>query len=613
MSTRGPAAQGGFGNYRILRRIARGGMAEVLLAVQRAAAGVEKMVVMKRVLPELSEIDEFVHIFLDEARLAARLDHPNIARIYDLGESGGQYYLTMEYLAGEDLASLIQQCRRVQRLPPVEFVAEVIHSVCAGLHFAHSMADGAGRALHIVHRDISPSNVVATYAGHVKVIDFGIARAASNLVKTGAGKPKGKLQYMSPEQAAGGRVDSRSDLFSVGVVMHELLTTRRLFRRGSDGETTEAVLKDPIDPPSATRPEVPPDLDRICVKALARNLGERYATAAAMGGDLRAFLAERRCVRGAPQVANFMVEVFPVERRLKKIRVAQGGLPPETDWERTPSGVPTYDGLTPIRTDPRSGTGPRPVPTPLTAPPGSAAPSVVAAPPRRAGAPWLGLAMAGAGLLAASGFVFGVFYAQGRGSRASPQGPISVVPSGAPATLPVPAAAQAHPPPPPAAPTGPTSVGAGSAPAAAGAALKVGALKLVGLPASARVAIDGRPVPSASAELYLSAGSHRVSVTAPGYAAAEATVDLKPGEMRTLQLAIERLPPPSGVVEVLCQPWCEIEVDGKRTGRTSPARLVLGAGAHRLRMINPALGVVKVREVSVEPDGLVRESVAMTE
>lgn len=567
-----------FGSYRILRRLARGGMAEVYLAVKGGPGGVEKVVVLKRILPELSEVDEFVQVFLDEARIAARLDHPNIAHIYDLGETQAQYYLAMEYLPGDDLASVIQQCQRAQKLPPLEFAAEVIAAACAGLHFAHTLVDGSGRPLNVVHRDVSPSNVVVTYLGEVKVIDFGIARAESNLVRTGAGKPKGKTLYMSPEQASAVPLDRRSDVFSIGIVLHELLTTRRLFRRPTEEETLQAVLAGPIEPPSALRPDVPPELDRICMKALARPLHERYQSAGALGADLAAFLTARRCARGPAAIADFMGALFPPERKLKKIRVGQGG-PAEGASDRTPAVAPGYEGLTPIRTEPRITAPPPPAAEPAVPPPPPAA--AVTAPPDAARDPraWNRWIVVGSAVgLSVAGFAIGALWSR------EEEAPLPPAPVEVAAVVPAPP-------------------------------LPVAELKLIGLPAGVTVAIDGHPVKDPRAELYLEAGSHQVAVIGAGYAWS-VPVELAAGEKRTLQMVMGRqpaLPASKGYVEVLCEPWCEIEVDGRETGRTSPARLGLSPGAHRIRCVNPALGMAKDRDVVVEVDTSQRLAVNLKE
>jgi hypothetical protein len=410
--------------------------------------------------------------------------------------------------------------------------------------------------------------VVVTYLGEVKVIDFGIARAESNLVRTGAGKPKGKAQYMSPEQASASPLDCRSDVFSIGIVLHELLTTMRLFRRSTEDETTQAVLAGPIEAPSALRPEVPPELDQICMKALARPLHERYQSAGALGADLVTFLTSRRCARGPAAIADFMGALFPPERKLKKIRVGQGGLPAEGGSDRTPAVAPGYEGLTPIRTEPRIVELP-PLAAEQVVPPSppaaAAAAPLVAARATRAWTRWLGAGSAVG--LSVAGFTIGALWSRG---EEAPLPPALVE-------------AVAETPAPP---------------------LPVAELKLIGLPAGVTVAIDGRPVEDPEAELYLAAGSHRVVVTGAGFAGS-ATVELTAGEKRTLQMVVGRQPAQKGHVghvEVLCQPWCEIEVDGGKTGRTSPARLGLSPGLHRIRCINPALGVAKDQDVVVEAD-----------
>jgi len=579
-----PASQplASFGSYRILRRLARGGMAEVYLAVKGGPGGVEKVVVLKRILPELSEVDEFVRVFLDEARIAARLDHPNIAHIYDLGESQSQYYLAMEYLPGDDLASVIQQCQRAGKLPPIEFAAEVVAAACAGLHFAHTLVDASGRPLNVVHRDVSPSNVVVTYLGEVKVIDFGIARAESNLVRTGAGKPKGKTLYMSPEQASGKPMDRRSDVFSIGIVLHELLTTKRLFRRPTEEETTQAVLSGPLDAPSALRPEVPPELDQICMKALARPIHERYQSAEALGADLVSFLTARRCARGPAAIADFMGALFPPERKLKKIRVGQGGVP-DGGADRTPTIAPGYEGLTPLRTEPHVVPLPPPAAEPAVPPPPP--PAAAAAPPVAARAPrawtrWI--AAASVVGLSAAGFAIGALWSRREEAPPPPEWMEVAV---------APPAAEAPPP------------------------LPVAELKLIGLPAGVTVAIDGQPVKDPESELYLEAGSHQVVVAGAGFTG-NATVELAAGEKRTLQMMTGHQPgqpAPKGYVEVFCEPWCEIEVDGRKTGRTSPAKLGLSPGVHRLRCINPPLGMAKDQDVVVEVDASRRVEVNLQE
>jgi serine/threonine-protein kinase len=268
-----------FGNYLLVGELATGGMAKIFLAVYEGLEGFNRVVAVKRVLPDLTESSEFVRMFLDEARIAARLEHPNIVRTYEFGTEAGRYFMVMEYLAGEDLNAVLNCAARSHQRLPIHFVVEVMSRVCAGLHFAHELSDSTGRPLGLVHRDVTPGNIVVTYFGEVKLIDFGVAKTATNVAHTRAGMLKGKISYMSPEQLRGRGLDRRSDLFSVGVVLWELLTGVRLFARDSDAATLYAVIDDPIPPVRTHRPDVPDELVAIVERALAREPADRWATA----------------------------------------------------------------------------------------------------------------------------------------------------------------------------------------------------------------------------------------------------------------------------------------------------------------------------------------------
>ncbi len=342
-----------FGRYRLIRRIAQGGMAQIFLAVQRGPHGFEKVAVLKVILPELCSNDDFVQMFLDEARIAANLDHNNVVRVYDFGEIAGRYYIAMEHLPGEDLASVLQASRRAKKLIPIEVAADFIIGAATGLHFAHELKDAAGKPMNIVHRDVSPSNVIVTYHGTVKLVDFGIARAESNITKTAAGTLKGKVAYVSPEQAMGEPIDRRSDVFALGTVLHELLTTTRFFKRESDLATLDAVANAPIVPPSAQRPDVPPELDAIVVKALSRDLDGRYQTAADLADALQNFLVHRGYARSERKLADFLGTLFEAERRDAKLLIAQAAAVDGGPVLKTPSALshlPSH--LSPLRSHP---------------------------------------------------------------------------------------------------------------------------------------------------------------------------------------------------------------------------------------------------------------------
>lgn len=280
-----------FGNYALVGEIAVGGMAEVFLGVRKGLEGFLKVVVLKRVLPHFSDNEQFIRMFIDEARIAARLDHPNIVRTYEFGEVNGQYFTVMEYLPGEDLRSVLRELSHARQWLPLHIAVGIVMQLCAGLHCAHQLTDTTGHPLNLVHRDVGPANIIITYGGEVKIIDFGVAK--TNMTATATGTVKGKLAYMPPEQILATGVDQRADIFSVGVVLWELLTGRRLFGRASDAATLYSIMNDRVAPPSRHRAEVPRELDAIVMRALSRDPADRYDSAEAMSEALEQFLARQ--------------------------------------------------------------------------------------------------------------------------------------------------------------------------------------------------------------------------------------------------------------------------------------------------------------------------------
>ncbi|MGE0398280.1 MAG: serine/threonine protein kinase [Kofleriaceae bacterium] len=309
-----------FGKYLIVGEIAVGGMAEVFLGVHRGPEGFQKVVVIKRVLPAFNSDPAFVQMFVDEARIAARLEHPNIVRTYEFGEAEGQYFTTMEYLPGEDLARALDKLAFSQQQMPLHLATGIVSNVCAGLHFAHQLTDTTGRPLGLIHRDINPANVIVTYTGEVKIIDFGVAKTSTSATKSGT--IKGKVAYMSPEQLLARNVDQRSDVFSAGVVLWELITGRPLFMRDNEAATMYAIMNDPIRAPSRLRPDVPRDLDHIVMRALARTPADRYDSAEEMGMDLERFLADQPKYDGRA-AARMLEDLFGSTRSEAKRAIAQ--------------------------------------------------------------------------------------------------------------------------------------------------------------------------------------------------------------------------------------------------------------------------------------------------
>jgi serine/threonine protein kinase len=276
---KGSAEVGSTANrYQILGKLAVGGMAEIFLARGANTTGLVRYCVLKRILHEKATDAQFVQMFLDEAKLAAQLQHPNIASVYDIGMLGESYFFTMEYVHGETVRSLLHRAKQRDRSVPLACALTIIAGAAAGLHHAHERNGNDGRPLGIVHRDISPSNLMISYEGNLKIVDFGVAKAADR-VETKSGTVKGKISYLSPEQCRGTRVDRRSDLFSLGIVMWEMLTGARLYRRSSDFDNMTAIVHEPPPPPSTRRPDVPRAIDEIVLRLLAKSVADRYQTA----------------------------------------------------------------------------------------------------------------------------------------------------------------------------------------------------------------------------------------------------------------------------------------------------------------------------------------------
>ncbi len=300
-----------FGKYYLLDRIGVGGMAEVFLAVAMGPEGFQRRLVIKRMLPHLSRDRAFVKMFIDEAKLSGLLSHPNLVQIFEFGQIDESFFIAMEHVHGETLLAVKQKLGDMQRQAPVGATLAITRDVCRGLDYAHSLEGPSGAPLGIVHRDISPSNLMLSFHGGVKILDFGIARITEELreTKTQAGTVKGKVSYMSPEQLRMEPVDGRSDVFSVGIVLHEMLTGRRLFKSHNEYGGARLVMEAPIAPPSTINPEVPPSVDPIVLRALERNKDARYATAGEMADDLDKALQEMRASPDEPR--KLLVSLFP--------------------------------------------------------------------------------------------------------------------------------------------------------------------------------------------------------------------------------------------------------------------------------------------------------------
>ena len=299
-----------FGRYEIVNHLARGGMAEVLLARTLGIEGFERHVVIKRIGAEQARDEIHVQMFLDEARLAAALHHHNIVQVHDIGEEQGEYFFVMEYVHGEDVRRFLTEVSRRGKRVPLEHVLAIITAAAAGLHHAHEQCGPNRVPLGIVHRDVSPENILVGYDGSVKVADFGIAKATHRSLKTESGIRKGKVSYMSPEQCVGLPVDRRSDIFALGIVLYESLTARRLFKAGNDFLTMRAIVRNKIPPPSTVWPQIPLELEGIVMKALSPCPDARYATADEMRIALEDFAAKIGLRASPTALADYMKALF---------------------------------------------------------------------------------------------------------------------------------------------------------------------------------------------------------------------------------------------------------------------------------------------------------------
>ena len=323
----GAPETGLIGRYQLCYELASGGMARVYLARVAGVGGFEKLVALKRIHPHLAEQSEFVDMFLDEARIASRVDHPNVCTVFDFGHAADEYFIAMEYLLGETLQRVWRHVLRdpeFARSPRWYTLAlRIIAEACEGLHAAHELRGDDGALLEVVHRDVSPANIFITYEGAVKIVDFGVARAADRLHTTTTGQVKGRFAYMALEQARSQGVDRRADVWSLGVVLWELLTGMRLFDRDNDAATMMAVIEGNVPAPSVVRPGLPPVLDEVVLRALRADRTERYASAREMGRALERTLTKFGATVGKIELAELMALEFESEREAREQMIVE--------------------------------------------------------------------------------------------------------------------------------------------------------------------------------------------------------------------------------------------------------------------------------------------------
>ena len=354
-----------FGHYYLLGLIARGGMAEVYRA--KPQVGTRRLYAVKVMRPQLAREARFIDMFHREGKLAMVLKNRCIVETVEVGQHDGRHYITMEYVAGRDLTQVLRRCQETQQRIPVPHAVYIAARIAEGLHFAHTLTGADGRPLNIVNRDVSPSNVRLSYDGDVKLLDFGIAQALMKFTSE-IGILKGKFSYMSPEQIRGMPLDARTDVFSAGIILHEMLTTEKLFRGDTEFALMEKVRKAEVPPPSNFNRRVTPELDAISLKALARDVADRYQTAAQLAADLDALIEGYRF--DPKELRQFMRQLFRKEYAKEQedtqmsLDIEPGGL----SMSMTTGGgrLTTQPGVgTPTETVPRNtvqGSGPQPPP-----------------------------------------------------------------------------------------------------------------------------------------------------------------------------------------------------------------------------------------------------------
>jgi serine/threonine protein kinase len=599
---------GTLGKYQLIKRIAAGGMAEIYLAKASGLPGFEKLVVVKRILPQLSAERDFIEMFLDEARIAATLQHPNIVQMFDIGAVEGNYFIAMEYLHGEDLRTLMRTVRRRKEILSLDHALNIVIGVAAGLHYAHDKAGFDGKPLGIVHRDVKPHNVIITYDGGIKVVDFGIAKASNRLNETRYGTLKGKIPYMSPEQCQAQDIDRRSDIYAIGIMLYELTTGARLYSGGSDFEIMKQIVDRPVIPPLARRPNYPRDLEPIVLRALAKKPADRYATAQELQAELEAYAREKRLVVSSIALSAYLQQLFgerinawrrastDEERVAARFVSPHGnGADPKATTETAVVKDDSHEageraraeGLEPSRgaageydhlgdettgVTVTSGSGRGSTPTGIGEIEVRFDTGLTPAWRRR----WIGAAAATA-IAALAGVSWLAMREPGGTTR--PAGPAAqaAAASGPSRSLAAAAAARALPP----APTSPAAVDH--------------------LPT-----VDPLPEETSAAPDTSSAAAPAVSVATLSVG----EVDRAPAGRRAADTPARKARPAAaapGELRIACQPSCEVIVDGTVRGSTPLAGIELPAGPHKVHLVSSRFGIDLKYTVTIEPGQITKK------
>ncbi|WP_224247840.1 serine/threonine protein kinase [Hyalangium gracile] len=571
------------GKYRLLKLLATGGMGEVFLARQEGPAGFAKTVVVKRMLTHLGRDPKFVEMFLNEARLAAQLSHPNVVQIFELGEHNGAYFIAMEFIHGMNLRAIKRRTEERRMEVPVGFAAWICAQALKGLHYAHTLTDELGAPQHIVHRDVSPDNVLVGFNGIVKMVDFGIAKASTSISTTGAGTVKGKYAYMAPEQLSGHPADPRTDVYAMGVVLYELLAGERPFTGTSEAALVKAILQDAPRPLREVRPNTPPELEEICRRALAKNPQERFPTAESMSTALEIFVLGLGGV-AQEEVKTLLQGLFSEEADMATVVSLRHRAGNPFGLPTPPPGPPSSAGRAPLplvpaplKADPTQ-PGAAPVTStsqwvnvdlstdfaaPVVAAPAPPAPAPAPAEqPRRPSRSWRWPAVSAALLMLAGGAALWT-----RTERPAAEPRPDAVPS-------APALAQL-----PARPTSEKLPDTEPAP-----------------PPPAPEALPPTEVPPAAA-------TAQPAAPAPTAAPAPAPVEKEPPRKATATASRPAARPAAkaatGTVTLRVNPWAEVFYAGKTLGVTPMAPIELPSGTQTLTLVNRDLDVEKKVKVSV--------------
>ncbi len=538
--------------YSLLAKIATGGMAEIWLADQAGLQGFKKLIVIKRILESYSQNADFVSMFLDEARIAAQLNHPNVVQIFDLGEHAGAYYIAMEYLPGENLSAVVRTGIKKGQPLPLTLAARVMSGAAAGLGHAHNKLGGDGKKLGVVHRDVSPQNLIITLDGNVKVVDFGVARAANRATQTTDGHIKGKIAYMSPEQAAGTMVDSRSDVFGLGVILFEVTTGTRFYESREMPHMIAMLCgAGPLPTALERNPAVPEALSKIIDISLSRDPSKRYASGNELHDALEGWLHTQPETVGPGAVETYLKGLFGEQwgKRAEFIESARsGGL--------TPSG---------IRKSLKRETD--------VSMPGNTSPELAAIPPQ-SNKGFLAMVL-GAGFVLVGLLAGGVWWVQS--NRTQTTATVVELPTV------------------PAAPARPAVVWVETE------------------PAGAQVTVDGVARGAAPIDVAgLSVGEHEVVAKLEGRQQASRKISIQgPGERVQLMLTLpadKAAPRPvadntpskgRGKLTLQTTPWTEVFLGAKRLGESPLLEVPLPAGKHTLRLVNAEAGVKTSVEVEI--------------